>query len=243
MAERKERPRSERAKEQYVERLFASIAARYDLLNSVISFNRHKSWRRFAVKAAGLAPGNMALDVAAGTGDFSFELAGAVGGSGEVVALDLCPPMIEIGRRKAARRGAANVRWTVGNAADLPFRAETFDCAVIGFALRNVANVQRTIEEMTRVVKRGGRVISLEIIRPTSRLFRPLWAVYFNGLLPGIAGIFGGKREAYTYLPESVKRFYSRQELSQIMLDAGLTDVRVHALTMGVVCAHVGVKL
>ena len=242
MAGQEDAPRSGRAKERYVEGLFAAIAPKYDLLNSVISFNRHRRWRRFAVKAAGLAPGDLALDVAAGTGDFSFELAEAVGGTGSVVAVDFCAPMVEIGRRKSERRGYGNISWMLGNATGLPFEADVFDCAVIGFALRNVASAQRTIAEMARVIKPGGRVVSLEINKPTSALFRPIWAAYFYGLLPGLARALGGKREAYTYLPDSVKRFYSRQELSQIMLDSGLEDVRVYDLTMGVVCAHVGRK-
>jgi demethylmenaquinone methyltransferase / 2-methoxy-6-polyprenyl-1,4-benzoquinol methylase len=242
MAERGGSPPAGRAKEEYVNGLFSSIAPRYDLLNSVISFNRHRAWRRFAVRTAQVKPGDTALDVAAGTGDFSFDLAEAVGADGSIVASDFCGPMVEIGVKKTEKRGLSNVSWVLANAMELPFAANTFDCAVIGFGLRNVASVPRTISEMTRVIKPGGRVLSLEINRPVSALFKPLWMLYFYGLLPSFARIFGGKREAYTYLPDSVKRFYSRQELSQIMVDAGLVDIQVHDLTMGVVCVHMGVK-
>ena len=242
MVERGGSPAAGRAKEEYVERLFSSIAPRYDLLNSVISFNRHRAWRRFAVRVAQVKPGDSVLDVAAGTGDFSFDLAEAVGLDGSVVASDFCGPMVEIGVKKTEKRGLSNVSWVLGNAMELPFAANTFDCAVIGFGLRNVASVPRVISEMTRVIKPGGRVLSLEINRPVSALFKPFWMLNFYGLLPSFARIFGGKREAYTYLPDSVKRFYSRQELSQIMLDAGLADIKVHDLTMGVVCVHLGVK-
>lgn len=242
MTERGGAPPAGRAKEEYVERLFSSIAPRYDLLNSVISFNRHRAWRKFSVRTAKVKPGDFALDVAAGTGDFSFDLAEAVGGDGSVIASDFCAPMAEIGVKKTQARGLTNVSWALANAMELPFASNTFDCAVIGFGLRNVASVPQAVSEMTRVIKPGGRVLSLEINKPVSMLFKPLWMLYFYGLLPSFARIFGGKREAYTYLPDSVKRFYSRQELSQIMLDSGLVDIEVNDLTMGVVCVHVGVK-
>jgi demethylmenaquinone methyltransferase / 2-methoxy-6-polyprenyl-1,4-benzoquinol methylase len=242
MTERDGSPLAGRAKEEFVERMFSSIAPRYDLLNSVISLNRHRAWRRFAVQASHAKPGDFALDVAAGTGDFSFDLAQAVGAEGSVIASDFCEPMIDIGVKKTQVRGLTNVSWALANAMELPFSSNTFDCAVIGFGLRNVASVPQAVAEMTRVIKPGGRVLSLEINKPASMMFKPLWMLYFYGLLPSFARIFGGKREAYTYLPDSVKRFHSRQELSQIMLDAGLVDIQVHDLTMGVVCVHVGVK-
>ncbi|MDO8682560.1 MAG: bifunctional demethylmenaquinone methyltransferase/2-methoxy-6-polyprenyl-1,4-benzoquinol methylase UbiE [Armatimonadota bacterium] len=241
MSRIEQRPLSGEAKDRYVQGLFAAIAPKYDLLNSIISFNRHKAWRRFAVGKALLKEGDAALDVAAGTGDFSIELAKSVGQNGEVVAVDFCAPMAGVGRRKTSAH--SNIHWSMGDAMSLPFASNTFDCATIGFALRNVSDAPRAISEMVRVVKPGGRVISLEINRPVSALFKPFWSVYFYGLLPGIAGLFGGKRDAYTYLPASVKRFYTRQELTQIMMDAGLRDVKVYDLTMGVVCAHVGVKI
>jgi len=236
-----ESPEEGPTKERYIEDLFAAIAPRYDFLNTIISFNRHKAWRRFAVRLARLSPGAAALDVAAGTGDFAIELARAVGPEGRVTAIDFCEPMVEIGRRKTSGLQPA-VNWVIGGAMSLPFASDTFDCAVIGFALRNVASVPRVISEMTRVVKPGGRVVSLEINRPTSALLSPFWGLYFYRLVPAVAKAFGGKREPYRYLPMSVKRFYSRQELVDIMINTGLSDVRVHNLTMGVVCAHVGVK-
>jgi demethylmenaquinone methyltransferase / 2-methoxy-6-polyprenyl-1,4-benzoquinol methylase len=230
------------AKERYVEKLFASIAPKYDLLNSVLSLNRHQAWRRFAVAKSELPTGGCALDVAAGTGDFSIALAQATGPAGEVAAVDFCAPMVEIGRRKTSRGGFANIQWALGSAMALPFKPDLFDCATIGFALRNVADVPQVISEMARVVKPGGRVVSLEISRPASSLVSPLWRLYFYRLLPFIAQSFGGKREPYTYLPSSVKAFYSRQELADIMRRAGLKDVKVYDLTMGVVAVHVGVK-
>ena len=241
MAETADSPEEELTKERYIEGLFASIAPRYDFLNSIISLNRHKAWRRFAVGLAQLTPGSAALDVAAGTGDFAIELTRAVGPNGKVTAIDFCEPMVEIGRRKTSGL-QPKVDWVTGSAMSLPFDSNTFDCAVIGFALRNVADVPRAVAEMTRVVKPGGRVVSLELNRPTSALVRPFWELYFCRLVPTVARAFGGGKEPYSYLPMSVKRFYSRQELVDIMIHSGLSDVRFYDLTMGVVCAHVGVK-
>jgi demethylmenaquinone methyltransferase/2-methoxy-6-polyprenyl-1,4-benzoquinol methylase len=234
--------RSGRDKEQFIEDLFASIAPRYDLLNSVMSLNRHKAWRRFAVGTADLAKGALALDVAAGTGDFALELAEAVGQDGSVVATDFCQPMAALGQTKVDSLGCSNIRFVLANAQHLPFPDSTFDCATIGFALRNVSSVDDTIAEMTRVVKPGGRVVSLEIAKPQSWLIKPFWRLYFYGLVPALAPLFRSKREPYEYLPNSVTHFHSRQQLAEVMRSAGLEQIRIYDLTLGVVCVHVGVK-
>jgi demethylmenaquinone methyltransferase/2-methoxy-6-polyprenyl-1,4-benzoquinol methylase len=234
--------RSGREKEAYVEELFSSIAPRYDLLNSIISLNRHKRWRRFAVAQANLKEGDVVLDVASGTGDFAVELAKSVGESGIVAATDFCRPMAALGCRKVRTLGYRNIAFALANAESLPFPDDTFDCATIGFALRNVADVQATLIEMTRVVKPGGRVISLEISRPQSVFIKPFWKLYFYGLLPFIARVFKGKREPYEYLPNSVTHFHSREQLAKEMQIAGMEDIRIINLTLGVVCVHVGVK-
>jgi demethylmenaquinone methyltransferase/2-methoxy-6-polyprenyl-1,4-benzoquinol methylase len=227
-------------KERYVNEIFGSIALKYDLLNSIISLGRHKSWRKTAVKMSELAPGSAALDVATGTGDLALELARLAGSSGQVVGSDFCGPMLELAHRKLGDK--PNIKLVTANAEHLPFAADTFDCATIGFALRNVANVSNTIAEMTRVIKPGGRVISLEIVGPRSQTLQPFWHAYFSKMMPRVAQIFGAEREPYEYLPDSVKRFYSREELADIFEDSGLVDITIRDLTMGVVCIHAGTK-
>ena len=229
-----------RQKEQYVNRIFGLAAPKYDLLNSIISFGRHRRWRRTAAAMAGPLPGGTALDVASGTGDLALELSRIVGGTGRVVAADFCKPMLELAARKIA--GRAGITLVAANAERLPFAANTFDCAAIGFALRNVSSVPATIAEMVRVIKPGGRVISVEIVGPRSRLLAPLWRSYFFWLMPRLAQIFGAQREPYDYLPDSVAGFYSREELADIFDDCGLKDVGVRNLTFGVVCIHMGTK-
>ena len=227
-------------KERYVNRLFASIAPKYDLLNSVISLGNHRRWRRTAVAMSGLGPGGTALDVATGTGDFALDLARAVGERGRVVGADFCEPMLQLARRKLA--GRPGVELVAANAECLPFASDTFDCATIGFALRNVASAAATIGEMARVTRPGGRVVSLEILGPRSRVLAPVWRLYFFRVVPQLAQVLGAERQAYDYLPESVAGFYSRDELAGMFRNCGLGNVVVRDLMFGAVCIHVGIK-
>jgi len=229
-------------KEDFIRGLFASIAPRYDLLNSILSFNRHKSWRAFAVRRCRLSPGDAALDVGAGTLDFAIELSKAVGESGRVVAVDFCRPMLEIGLDKLRRRAITNISIIEGNAERLPVPSSFFRAATIGFVLRNVQSVQRTIAEMARAVEPGGRVVCLELAKPRGRLFGPIYSAYFHRILPFIGGIVNRRREPYEYLPASLKDFCSREELAGIMEKEGLGDIRIHDLTGGVAAVHVGTK-
>lgn len=233
---------SGRDKEAYIERMFSSIAPKYDLMNSVMSLNMHKAWRRFAVSQSGLSEGGCALDVCCGTGDFAFELAQVVGEGGRVVGLDFSAPMIELAGDKARKLNREWVSFVVGNACELPFEDNSFDCVTMGFGLRNVADVGKAIFEMARVTRPGGRVVNLEISKVRSPLLRLPWMLYFYALTPYTASMFGAKREAYEYLPQSVKEFISREELSAEFERAGLKDVRYRDLMFGAVCVHVGVK-
>ena len=229
-------------KEQYVERLFASIAPRYDLLNSILSFNRHKRWRAFGARECRLSPGDKAIDVCAGTMDFAIELSKIVGPSGMVLGVDFCRPMLNIGREKLRENDIRNVEIVEGNAERLPVASNSFRAATIGFALRNVASVEQTLAEMARVVSPGGRVVSLELARPAGPVFRRIYSLYFKYGLPLIGGLVNRDRGPYEYLPSSVARFCSREELCRIMEKIGLVDVHVKDLTSGVVTAHTGTK-
>lgn len=235
-------PTTRSSKEEYIEELFASIAPRYDLLNSLLSFNRHKYWRSFAVRQCRLAPGDKALDVAAGTLDFSIELSKVVSPSGEVMAVDFCRPMLEIGRRKVENLGVGNITLIEGNAEHLPVPSNSFRAATIGFAMRNVDSVERTLAEMTRAVEPGGRVVCLELAKPQGPLFKRVYNLYFYRMLPLVGGLVNRSKEPYAYLPASLKTFHSREELSRVMTKVGLADIEVHDLTGGIVAVHVGTK-
>ncbi|MHB1457342.1 MAG: class I SAM-dependent methyltransferase [Armatimonadota bacterium] len=232
-----------KSKEEYVKNLFSSIALRYDLLNTILSFKCHKRWRKFAAQKCDLENGDAALDVAAGTLDFAIELSKAVGESGHVTAIDFCLPMLDAGLSKLKKRRISNIAVVEANAEHLPFADNTFQASTIGFAMRNVASIENTILEMARVVNPGGKVVSLELAKPINPLFRMIYGFYFYKALPLIGGLFHGRLEPYQYLPESLKSFRTRDELSQIMRESGLDDIKVYNLTGGIVAVHVGTKV
>ncbi len=230
-------------KAQHIRNMFASIASRYDLLNSLLSFNRHRYWRRFAIRMCDLRPGDAALDVGVGTGDLAIELVRAVGADGWVVGVDFCRPMLEIAEGKLNRLGIVNVELIEGNAEYLPVPSNAFKAAATAFTLRNVSGIETALAEMTRAVMPGGRVVVLELARPQGPVFRRIYDAYFHRLLPLIGGVVNRKRGPYDYLPASVASFVSREELRAAMEKVGLSDVQVYDLTAGIVTVHVGTKM
>lgn len=230
-------------KEAFVHGVFTAIAHRYDMLNSVLSFNQDKYWRRFAVAQTGLKPGGRALDVCCGTGRLTLELAKAVGPGGAVTGLDFCQVMLTQARRNIARNTHGGVITLVeGNALDLPFAADTFDCATIGFALRNVASIPRVLAEMRRVVRPGGRVVSLELAKPGAPVFKQLYYLYFEHVLPWLGSLGVGRTGPYQWLTESLRRYPHQSVVRDMFRDAGLRNAVYYELTGGIVAVHVGVK-
>ena len=222
--------------------MFARISRRYDLLNSVMSAGRHHAWRRMVVReAVGAVPGP-AIDVAAGTCDLALELA-RTGDVSRVVALDLTPEMLAVGRRKALERGASAVSPMAGDAHSLPFRDDAFACATVGFGVRNYAFLDEAMREMVRVVAPGGRVVVLEIVRSRGVMgWGRVFPVLFRLVAPWLGLLLARDREAYTYLPESVQAFHSAAELAEVMERAGLRRVKTRTLALGAVAIISGTK-
>ncbi|HOV79608.1 MAG TPA: demethylmenaquinone methyltransferase [Bacillota bacterium] len=232
-----------RDKEEFVHGVFSSIAHRYDVLNTVLSFNRDKYWRKFTVGRSGLKPGGRGLDVCCGTGMLAIEQAKAVGLKGSVVGLDFCENMLAKAVENIGKTPYGTVIELVkGNAMDLPFSDNTFDCATIGFALRNVPDIKRVIEEMRRVVKPGGMVLSLELAKPGRPVFKQFYYFYFNLLVPVLGKIGVGMNGPYNWLPDSLRVFPHQTEIRDIFTRAGLTDAHYYELTGGIVAVHVGRK-
>lgn len=226
-----------------IREMFSRIASGYDFLNSVLSLSLHKRWRRYAVSLAdSLYKGGRALDVCCGTGDFAFDLARSVGPDGLVDAVDFCDPMLDIAKKKASRFGLYNVIFKNADAVCLPYEDNCFDCVTIGFGLRNITRPDVALREMCRVLASDGVFLCLEASVAKTPLVSALWRVYFCKLSPFIARIFGGDSQAYKYLPASVERFYTREQLCRIMIDAGFTDVKYHDLIFGAACLHIGRK-
>lgn len=229
-------------KATYVQTMFTAIADKYDFLNSLLSFGQDRAWRKFAVSKCSLSPGAMALDIATGTGEMACLLAQYNSGS-SVVGIDFCPAMLAKAMAKLRTRpDRKRIYFVSGDALRLPFPDNTFDCVTIGFALRNVASVTDAFREMTRVVRPGGTVVSLELTRPASWLVRTIYYVYLCRIAPWVGGLISGKREAYTYLPQSILEFPSPLEMKRIMEAAGLERVDTYYLTMGTATVHAGRK-
>ena len=231
------------AKARYVAGMFARIARRYDLLNTVMTGGMHHRWRKLAARLATEGVNGVALDVATGTGDFAFALAKRPGVH-SAVGVDFVAEMVALARLKAQRRHASEkVRFAQADALSLPFPDDTFICATSGFSMRNVTDVARAVQEMARVVRPGGRVVILEI-SPFERdgLFPRLFRFYFHRVVPLVGGILSGDREAYTYLPRSVDIFLHAPELARLMEEAGLENVSYRKAGMGSVAVHVGEK-
>lgn len=230
-------------KEKYVHSVFAAIARRYDLMNTLLSFNRDKYWRRFAVSRTGLAAGGRALDVCCGTGRLAVELARVSGPEGRVVGIDFCRAMLDVAAGNIARTPyAATIDLVEANAMALPFADDSFDTATIGFALRNVPDIAAVLAEMRRVVRPGGTVVSLELAKPGAPGFKQLYYLYFEHILPllGKAGV--GVDGPYRWLPESLRRFPHQTVIRDLFSAAGLRDAAYHELTGGIVAVHVGRK-
>lgn len=232
-----------RSKEEYVHAVFSAIAHRYDFLNAALTFSLDKRWRRFAVSQTSLKPGGTGLDVCCGTGMLAIEQAKIAGTGGRVVGLDFCEKMLAVAAENISRTPYGNViELVLGNAMDLPFDDNTFDCATIGFALRNVPDIKVVVGEMCRVVKPGGKVVSLELAKPSAPVFKQLYYFYFNRLVPLLGKIGVGIDGPYQWLPASLKNFPHQSELKKIFERAGLKNVHYYELCGGVVAVHTGEK-
>ncbi len=224
------------AKATYVRAMFARIAPRYDLLNTLLTAGQDRRWRQEAARLLA-RPGAMVLDVATGTGELARALQQQ---GGWVVGVDFCLPMMQRGQTRGW--DGVPVSLVLGDALDLPFADNSFDGAISGFALRNVADLGTFFAELKRVVRPGGRVVSLELTPPGRTLGSRLFRGYFNRVVPTLGGLLSGDGEAYRYLARSLKTFPTAEEVALIMESAGLRTVRHRRYSMGAVAIHVGTK-
>ena len=224
-----------------VRRMFGEIAHRYDLLNHLLTLNIDRSWRRKAVDRLleGRPRDGVYLDACAGTMDLAREVAARPAFDGLVVASDFAWPMLEAGRHKVR---TLPVTETCGDALRLPHPDRSFHGAIVGFGVRNFADLDAGLRELTRVLKPGARLVILELSTPASAPLRWLYNVYFTRLLPWIGRRISGHGTAYTYLPASVGVFPPPDELAGRMEAAGLSEVRYRRLMAGIAAIHVGTR-
>ncbi len=226
-------------KEEFVQDVFSNIAKHYDLMNTVLSFGQDYFWRRFAVKKMNLKSSDRILDVACGTCMFTKEALRQVP-TLHVEALDFNKEMLSQGETRIKRAGLmTHVNLVQGDAMELPYEDNTFDAAMSGFAMRNVPDIQQVITEMKRVVKPGGKVVVLELAKPSMFGFKQLYHLYFSYILP-IIGKLSRDNSSYTWLPESLKRYPHQKDILKLWQSVGYEDATYYELTGGIVAVHVG---
>ncbi len=208
-------------------------------MNTVLSFGLHYAWKRTAVRMSGIERGDRVLDVCGGTADLTLLAAAIVGSPGAVTVYDINHAMMRFGQAKvAARGGAGHVCFVQGDAERISFPDNSFDAVMVGFGIRNFVHLQQGLTEMHRVLKRGGSFMCLEFSRPEPAWFRALYHFYSFVIMPLAGQLLAGTRQAYTYLPESIKLFPAADELSGMLSDIGFSNVTYRRLTNGIAVVH-----
>lgn len=229
-------------KEEKVHNVFEKIYSQYDSMNSIISFNRHKAWRKNVMKQMNVSKSSTALDVCTGTGDWAIALAHATGENGKVIGLDFSENMLEVATEKQRQLNLKQLSFVHGNAMELPFEDNMFDYVTIGFGLRNVPDYMTVLKEMHRVVKPSGIVVCLETSQPTLAGFRQLYYLYFKFIMPFFGKIIAKSYDEYAWLHDSAKDFPDKNELTQMFLRAGFKNVHVKTYSGGVAAMHLATK-
>lgn len=231
----------EEDKARRVGAVFDQVAARYDLMNDLMSFGLHRSWKAFVVALARVRPGEHVLDIATGTGDLARAMARRVGPHGRVCMTDINGAMLARGRGRADDAGLL-LPAIQCDAERLPFPDASFDCVTVGFGLRNMTRKEVALGEMARVLRRGGRLFVLEFSRAHKAL-APFYDLYSFKILPWLGARVAGDASAYRYLAESIRKHPDQAALAAMMRDSGLSDVEVFNLAAGVVAVHRGLRL
>jgi demethylmenaquinone methyltransferase/2-methoxy-6-polyprenyl-1,4-benzoquinol methylase len=217
--------------EGQVQAMFDRIAGVYDVMNSVMTAGMHHRWRRRAIDQARVQAGSRVLDVATGTGDLAIEAASR---GADVIGSDFSEGMLTHARTKAPQ-----ITFEQADALALPYADDTFDAATVGFGARNFADLERGLSEMARVVRPGGRVVVLEITTPTRPPLSTFFSLWFDRVVP-LVGRVAGDADAYSYLPDSVKRFPGPAQLAATMERAGMVELQWILTAGGIIAIHAG---
>ncbi len=242
-------------KESLVREVFSSVAAKYDVMNDLMSMGVHRLWKDAFVEWLGPRPGWTVLDVAGGTGDIAFRIADLVrargraaansesGGEAKIVVCDINADMVGEGVRRAQAKGETAIEWITGDAEALPIADASMDAYTIAFGIRNVTHIDRALAEARRVLKPGGRFLCLEFSRVVVPGIDALYDAYSLNVLPRLGQAVAGDAEAYRYLAESIRRFPPQATFAKMIGAAGLSQVKVRNLTGGIAAMHSAWKI
>lgn len=222
---------------QKVRAMFSRIAPNYDRMNRIMTLAQDLRWRREVIQRAALAERGWLLDLGAGTGDLAMEALRQTPGA-SVIAADFTLPMMQVGRQGKP----STILWCAADALNLPFADESFEAVVSGFLLRNVTDVERSLGEQYRVLKRGGWVVCLDTTQPQANLFSPLVNFHLNQVIPTLGRWLAGDGAAYTYLPQTTQSFLSAETLAELLERAGFREVGFQRRMLGTIAIHWGVK-
>lgn len=223
--------------------VFHSVAAKYDIMNDLMSAGVHRIWKRFTIELSGVRRGHTVLDIAGGTGDLALQFCKLVGDEGRVILADINASMLDVGRDRLIDRGAlANIDFVQADAQDLPFADDSFDCITIAFGLRNVTDKDKALVSMLRALKPGGRLLVLEFSKPRNPLLNKLYDTYSFQVLPRIGKLITNDADSYRYLAESIRMHPDQETLKSMMTNAGFAHCSYHDLSGGIVALHRGVK-
>lgn len=235
-------------KEKYVHEVFEAIAGKYDFMNLLMTWGMLPMWQKLVMKKTELGPGGKGLDVCCGTGEMTYQQAEIVGRYGQAVGLDFSAGMLKGAEAKQAQHPNCNVQFVEGDALALPFPDDSFDAATNGFALRNVSDIPQAIREMARVVRVGGKVVCIDVSRPSFPPAHAFFNLYYFKIVPWLGShLVSGQTisngyPAYTWLAESLRNFPPRKEIAQMYRDAGLTAVEVRPVGFGAATIYSGIK-
>lgn len=230
-------------KESMVADVFHNVAAKYDIMNDVMSLGIHRIWKRFTIDSAGARKGQQVLDLAGGTGDLTAKFSRIVGPTGRVTLSDINPSMLEVGKDKLRDMGLVqNIDYVEANAEELPFPDNQFDIVTMAFGLRNVTNKSKALASIYRVLKPGGRLLVLEFSKPTNEGLSKIYDAYSFHLLPKMGKLVANDEESYRYLAESIRMHPDQETLKSMMEDVGFENTKYTNMTGGIVALHKGYK-
>jgi len=230
-------------KTRHVADVFHSVAAKYDVMNDLMSGGIHRLWKRITIERSGARRGHKVLDIAGGTGDLTKKFSRIVGPEGKVILADINESMLNVGRDKLINSGVAgNVEYVQANAEALPFEDNSFDIITIAFGLRNVTDKDKAIRSMLRCLKPGGKLMILEFSKTENPALTKLYDFYSFNILPQMGQLIAKDSESYRYLAESIRMHPDQETLKEMMVDAGFVNCRYENMTGGIVALHTGIK-